>query len=253
MDTPSTDPDLPRWRAIADALTLEIRGHRLPAGGRLESEPVLAARFGVNRHTVRQAVQHLAHAGIVRIERGRGTFVQARAISYPIGPRTRFSEIMVAQGLEAEHDIVSASLDKAETDEARHLKLRARAQVARVETRSLADGLVVTVARHVFPAARLPGLIAHLEASRSISATLASFGHANYRRAWTHITAELPDAKLSRQLACPRTRPVLLTQALDVAADGTPLRLGVTAFAGDHCQLVVIGDPGERAHPDGSM
>ena len=221
----------------------EIRSRRLAADERLATEAELAARFSVNRHTVRQAVQHLAHAGLVRIERGRGTFVHGRGISYPVGPRTRFTEIMLAQGLDAGHEIESAGLDHATAEEALHLKLRTGAKVARVASRGLVNGLVVTVARNVFPAARLPGLIAHLQNSRSITATLTAFGHADYRRAWTHISAELPDEALARQLGCPRTRPVLTTEALDVAADGTPLRLGVTAFAGDLCRLVVAGQP----------
>ena len=233
------DTDMPRWRVIAGTIEREIRARKLAPGAQLDTEAMLAARFSVNRHTVRQAVQHLAQAGFLRIERGRGTFVQARAIDYPIGPRTRFSEIMLAQGLEAGHDIVSAELDKATAEEARHLHLRTGAQVARVSTRSLADGLVVTVADNVFPAARLPGIIERVRTLRSITAALEHFGHATYRRAWTHITAELPDANLASLLRCAQTRPVLLTQALDVAADGSPLRYGVTAFAGDLCRLVV--------------
>ena len=95
-------------------------------------------------------------------------------------------------------------------------------------------------------AARLPGIIAHLEATRSITAALAAFGHTDYRRAWTHITAELPDEDLAARLGCPVTRPVLVTHALDVAADGTPLRFGVTTFAGDLCRLVV--EPEQAGH-----
>lgn len=241
MGMTAVDNAMPRWRAIADAIERAIRDRSLSPGERLDAEPVLAARFGVNRHTVRQAVQHLAHAGLVRIERGRGTFVQSRAIAYPIGPRTRFSEIMLAQGLEAGHDIVGAGLDKATSEEGRHLKLRTGAQVARIATRSLANGQVITVARSVFPASRLPGIVASVRATRSITAALSQLGYGSYRRAWTHITAELPDAALAAQLDYPQTRPVILTEALDVAEDGTPLRFGTTAFAGDRCRLAVVG------------
>lgn len=248
MTPPGTD--LPRWRAIAGTIEREIRTRPLSPGEQLETESVLATRFGVNRHTVRQAVQHLAHAGVVRIERGRGTFVVARAIAYPIGPRTRFSEIMLAQGLEADHEIETAGLDKATAEEARHLRLRTGALVARIATKSLANGFVVTVARNVFPAARLPGVIACMEQTRSITATFAAFGHKDYRRAWTHITAELPDETLARQLASAPSRPILVTHAMDAAADGTPLRFGVTAFAGDLCRLVVEGARPADAVPD---
>lgn len=233
----------PMWRAIADTLVLDIQQGRTPPGTRLPPEDGLAGRFAVNRHTVRQAIQHLAHEGLVRIERGRGTFVQDRVVDYPIGARTRFTEILLAQGLEAGHAVVATEVARGTLEEIRHLALRTGARVARVTTKGLADSRVITLARNVFPAARLPGIVALMQQTRSVTAALAALGYPEYRRGWTRITAELPDADLAEALNCPRTRPVLVTEALDVAADGTPLRLGTTAFAGDLCRLVV--SPGD--------
>ncbi|HET7792682.1 MAG TPA: GntR family transcriptional regulator, partial [Rhizobacter sp.] len=58
--TPSTDAaDTPaparRWEAIAAALRQDIAQGRLQPGERLPNEATLAARFAVNRHTLRQA------------------------------------------------------------------------------------------------------------------------------------------------------------------------------------------------------
>ena len=61
----------------------------LAAGAQLPAESALAARFGVNRHTVRRALGVLAEGGLVRTTQGRGSFVEQGPIAYPIGPRTR--------------------------------------------------------------------------------------------------------------------------------------------------------------------
>ena len=44
-----------RWRRIADDLERAITSGELAAGTRLPGENEIAARFGVNRHTVRRA------------------------------------------------------------------------------------------------------------------------------------------------------------------------------------------------------
>ena len=70
-----------RWRQIAEALGRDLAEARFTEG-RLPTEPELAARFGVNRHTVRRAIGRLADQGLVRVEQGRGTFVANGHIDY---------------------------------------------------------------------------------------------------------------------------------------------------------------------------
>ncbi|MEJ2675982.1 MAG: GntR family transcriptional regulator, partial [Acidihalobacter sp.] len=86
---------MPRWRQIYGTLAEEMQQGILRPGQRLPTEPELAERFGVNRHTLRRAMAELRDDGLVRIERGRGTFVQEEVIDYPVTRRTRFSDIMI--------------------------------------------------------------------------------------------------------------------------------------------------------------
>lgn len=78
---PSIDRDspVPLYHQIEHALLETIRRERLAPGSPLPSEPELARRFGVTRITVRRAIERLARQGILRAERGRGTFVAAGA------------------------------------------------------------------------------------------------------------------------------------------------------------------------------
>ena len=86
-----------RWRQIAETLSEDVAEARF-ADGRLPTEPELATRFGVNRHTVRRAVGVLADQGLVRVEQGRGTFVASGHIDYLVGRRTRFSANLQREG-----------------------------------------------------------------------------------------------------------------------------------------------------------
>ncbi|HTN11112.1 MAG TPA: GntR family transcriptional regulator [Acetobacteraceae bacterium] len=63
------------WRQIANALEAEIAAATLAPGARLPTEAQLAARFAVNRHTVRRALEEMSRNGLIRVEQGRGSFV----------------------------------------------------------------------------------------------------------------------------------------------------------------------------------
>jgi DNA-binding GntR family transcriptional regulator len=64
------------WESIADRLRDEILDGRLPAGTRL-LETELAARFGVSRGPVRDALVELARQGLAQDLPRRGTFVSS--------------------------------------------------------------------------------------------------------------------------------------------------------------------------------
>ena len=77
------------WRQIADQIRLAIGSGEFTT--KLPPEMALAARFAVNRHTVRGAIAALVQEGVLRAEQGRGTFIERKQrLAYPIGVRTRF-------------------------------------------------------------------------------------------------------------------------------------------------------------------
>lgn len=67
----------PRYRQLTDTLINEIASGRFPVGSLLPPEPQLCRRFGVSRHTVREAVRQLAEMGLVSRHQGVGTRVKA--------------------------------------------------------------------------------------------------------------------------------------------------------------------------------
>ncbi|MBP0632244.1 phosphonate metabolism transcriptional regulator PhnF [Cupriavidus sp. AcVe19-1a] len=226
------------WRQIGEALADDIRNKLYQPGEQLPPEPELATRFAVNRHTIRRAMGELELSGLVRIEQGRGTFVQEHAIDYAIGRRTRFSQNLAAQGMRGHIEIIGCQELRA-AEIARHLGLARTAPVLHVQMLGRAEARTIDVAEHYFDPKRFPGIEEALRAQQSVSRALAQFGIADYTRKWSRITAAMPSAPVARLLNQPKTRPVLQVEALNVDIDGVPVQYSVTRFAGDWVQLTV--------------
>ena len=183
-----------RWRQIAETLSRDVSEGRFP-DGRLPTEPDLAERFGVNRHTVRRAISTLVEQGLVRVEQGRGTFVAEGHIDYLLGRRTRFSANLQREGHEASHRMLSAADVKADAATARDLNIPVGTKVIEVEAVNEADGVPLSYAVHRFPAKRFSALPEAFARTGSITAALAACGVADYTRQVTRLLARMPTEK----------------------------------------------------------
>jgi GntR family phosphonate transport system transcriptional regulator len=227
------------WRQIAASLEAEIAGGGRAAGDRLPTEAVLTARFGVNRHTVRRALEDLEARGLIRVEQGRGAFVAEDVLDYRLGPRTRFSEVIRRQNREPAGRILRTAEMPAETLLAEALGIRRGRMVLRVERLGLADGRPVVVGHHHFPLPRFALAAEALERDPSISAALAACGVPDYRRRSSRITARLPTPEEAELLQQSRSRPVLVAESLNVDAAGLPVDWTLAVYAAGRVQLLV--------------
>lgn len=237
----------PLWTAIAQTLAAEIRAGHYSAGDKLPTEAALAQRFGVNRHTVRHALADLAASGQVHARRGAGVFVTMVPTDYPLGRRVRFHQNVLASGRTPSRRLLRLESRPADAAEAEALALPRASLVHVVEGLSLADDTPIAMFRSVFPAARFPGLLMHLEALPSVTAALAAEGLADYTRASTRLTAIAADALLGLHLRLSPGMPLLRSVAINVDAASVPVEYGVTWFAGERVTLTVAPDLVEKA------
>ncbi len=226
------------WRRIADTLRGEIGGGAAAPGARLPTEAQLAARFAVNRHTIRRAMEDLARSGLVRVERGRGAFVSEDVLDYTVAPRTRFSEWIRRNNKEPSGRTLRLAEVQAEPETARALGLRAGARIVLMERLGFADDRPVCLSAHHFPAARLPGLFAALGEVRTITAALRLAGVADYRRKVTRVSARMPGADEARLLRMPRARPLLVCENVNVDREGRVIEFCIARYPTPRVQIV---------------
>jgi GntR family phosphonate transport system transcriptional regulator len=235
----AADAGVALWRRVADAIEQAIGEGRYTAGSRLPGETEIADAYRVNRHTVRRALAALAERGLVRAERGSGTYVESRRIAYPLRSRTRFSEIVGAGGREPRAQLLGSSLEEAPRTIAKRLEVKAGTLLARLETVRSADGIPLSTSTTWMPAARFPDVARIYERQGSMTRTLAHFGIKDYRRATTEVTASLVEVGDAARLDLMVGRPVLLVDSTDVDLAGTPLLTTHARFAAERISFVV--------------
>jgi GntR family phosphonate transport system transcriptional regulator len=236
------DTDRPLWRQIEHDLMGRIHAGDLPRGERLPSALALARQLGVNRHTVRRALAALEQRGLLRTELGRGTYVREESYDYPISRRTRFTQNMLRLNVEGDNHVLATGLVTPSPRVAEVLGVLRGERVWRVESAAHAEGKVIDHGEAFFPIPRFPNLGEVFRRTRTVTGTLAEFGVTDYFRRYTKVSACLPGAATARVLDQAANRPVLLVESLNVDAQGAPVQYGLTRFAGERVQLVLMTD-----------
>jgi GntR family phosphonate transport system transcriptional regulator len=239
MSMQDTASGVALWRQVADGIERGIADGRFAAGEKLPGEMEIAETYRVNRHTVRRALATLAERGLVRAERGSGTYVETRRIAYPLRSRTRFSEIVGAGGQEPRGQLIDTSEDVATRELARELGLKTGAPLIRIEALRLADRTPIAVSTTWLSGERFPDAGKVFAGARSMTKLLAHYGIRDYRRASTRITAAVADATDAARLDLALGRPVLVVDSTDVDTDGKPLVTKRSRFAAERVEFLV--------------
>jgi GntR family phosphonate transport system transcriptional regulator len=227
------------WRQIADGIERGIADGTYAAGEKLPGEMEIAETYRVNRHTVRRALAALAERGLVRAERGSGTYVEAAKLAYPLRSRTRFSEIVGAGGREPRGQLIAATEEPATRELAKLLGLKAGAPLVRIEALRLADRAPICVSTTWLSAERFPGAGEVFANVRSMTRLLEHYGIRDYRRGSSRITAGIVDATDAARLDLALGRPILVVDATDIDLEGKPLVTKHSRFAAERVEFLV--------------
>jgi GntR family phosphonate transport system transcriptional regulator len=243
MDDQATHPvyrqdGIALWRQIFARLHSDIASGGLKPGMQLPTEAELSAQFGVNRHTVRRALEELSRDGLVRVERGRGSFVAEDVLDYNVEARTRFSEWIRKHNKEPSGIIRQLREIPADQRIAAGLGVRGGSRVVVLERLGFADDRPVSLTRHYFPAVRLKGILQALQATPRITEALLTVGVDDYLRQQTRVTARLPTQTEAELLRMARNRPVLITENVNVDHTGTIVEFATGCYPTPRVQIV---------------
>ncbi|KLN59794.1 GntR family transcriptional regulator [Kiloniella spongiae] len=227
------------WKQIGRHLLQDITAGVYKPGDKLPTENELAKRFGVNRHTVRSAIAALTEDNVMRVEQGRGTFVQENLMDYTLGSRTRFSQIVSGRHRLPDKTLLSSEREKATRQVAKRLMVAIDEKVIKLEAVSHADGVALAHSISYLPALRFKGIEKVFAETKSLTEAFKHFGLNDYTRKNTRITAQMPSKRTAELLQQAKNKPVLITESVDVDATGKAIQFGITHFASERVQLFV--------------
>ncbi len=149
---------VPLYHQIKQNLRDLIENEVLPVDHFLPSERELGEYYGVNRLTVRQAMTELVSEGILRRQRGVGTFVAEPKLTQIMGRVMGFSERIREVGREPSSRVISLEVVPASIGVARSLNQEPTELLYKLVRLRCADGEPVMLETAFLPQARFPDL-----------------------------------------------------------------------------------------------
>lgn len=209
----------------------------LTPGSAIPSESQLAAKFGVSRMTARRAVQDLASDGLVRRQRGAGTFVAPRPMHRREGALTGFTEEMRQRGLTASSRLLEAGLRPGTAAELEALRPAQGPLVVCIRRVRLADDVPIGLEHAVLPADCAEVLTADLE--QSLHAALTELGRVpSLAQSW--ITASVARRSEANHLQVAPRSALLVERRLIYDAEGKPLEDTETRYVAERYVLDAV-------------
>lgn len=231
---------LPYYYQVREALRDQIVSGAWPVGAQLPTEADICRMFEVSRTTVRQALAELLNEGLIRKEKGRGTFVAEPKIRERLVERlTGFYEDMVAQGLRPETRVLEKAVIGAPKAVASWLEVDPGSPVLRLHRLRLVRGEPFLIVVSYIPEALCPGLGRYDFETLSLYRLLEQeYGLklARGRRFIEAIAASEQDAQL---LGITRGAPLMYLRSVTYLADGRPVEYYEAKHRGDRSRFEV--------------
>lgn len=235
-----------RYLQIAEWLAEQIESGTLTPGTRLASERELSVQYGVNRMTLRQALQVLELRGLLDRRQGAGTYVAEPKIERSADRLFAFSRGIRQRGLTPSARVVLFEQRPADAALARKLGIDERAQIYYCHRLRLANGTPMMLEKSAFPAVLFPGLELHDLAVRSIYEIMA--GEYGKTIAQAHQTLEAVDASTyeAELLAIAPGAACMLESRLTLDTAGWPVEYTRNLYRGDRFRFIAEAAPVER-------
>jgi GntR family transcriptional regulator len=237
---------LPLYIQIADGLLEKIEGGELSPGERLPPERELSQMLGVNRMTLRRALQRLELQGLLDRRQGAGTYVAAPKIERQADELVSFSRGMKKRGYLPGAKLLHFERKPAEASVARELSLLPAVEVYFFQRLRYLGEEPVMLEKFWMSVARFPDLEQFDLVNRFIFDIVEVEYGLTVTRARLSLEAVVATDYEAEMLGIRVGAPLMLERRLTFDENDVPFEFGIDLYRGDRFRFVTEKAPMEQ-------
>ncbi len=236
----ATNP-IPKYLQISAWLKELIHTGRYKPGEKLPSEVELSQVCGVNRNTLRQAISELTAIGLLRKEKGTGTFVAASApveLRHKLERILSFTDLMRDSGITESTKILKKSMETATDDIAKALFLGPDKKVIVIRRVRAGDGIPLIYEESYLPGDFFNGIL-DMDLSGSMYKIMTERFNLVLARCKQTISAVNLNQKIAKVLQLPKDCAGIFIESLTFDENSMPIEMLYSYHRGDKYKLEI--------------
>lgn len=228
-----TESFTPAYYQLARILYKGIMRGELRAGDRVPSENELSERYGLSRMTARKALSILTDKGLVRREKGKGTFVSKPKVEGGLFLIPDFHDEMRRQGISSDVTLLGVKVVPAGSTPANKLGIRKEERVIYLERVLEGDGEPLVFDRKCILLDRTQPLLEAELGHGSIEELFSGNPETAPVRADLELSATALTVREARLLKSRKGAPAFCMEQLIYAANDKRVMWGWLIYRGD--------------------
>jgi len=236
----ATNP-IPKYLQISAWLKELIHTGRYKPGEKLPSEVELSQVCGVNRNTLRQAISELTAIGLLRKEKGTGTFVAASApveLRHKLERILSFTDLMRDSGIAESTKILKKSMETATDDITKALFLGPDKKVIVTRRVRAGDGIPLIYEESYLPGDFFNGIL-DMDLSGSMYKIMTERFNLVLARCKQTISAVNLNQKNAKILQLPKDCAGIFIESLTFDENSMPIEMLYSYHRGDKYKLEI--------------
>ncbi len=251
---------VPFYIQVMDALKEYMEQVEVKAGERLPGEPELCRMFDVSRTVIRQALKELEYEGLIKREKGRGTFVAEPKIGESLFQElTGFYQDMEAKGHRSGSKVLKQEIVPASAKVAKHLEIKPEAQVIQIDRLRYIEGEPIVLVTAYLPYELYPRLLDADLAQQSLYAFLEREYKIQITRSHRSFEAVPANEYEAELLQVQKGAPLIMLDSVSSLENGTRFEYYHALHRGDRSRFEVDlvraheGSKVDNGLPQGAM